>query len=62
MIQVRSRAAAARPSLAPIAWSATALLSLVLVLAAAPGRAAVKAGDADTIGQRTPDKSAPART
>lgn len=60
MNQVRSRAVASRPTFAPIAWSVTALLSLVLLLAATASHAAAPAKDADVLGRWVADKNQPA--
>lgn len=56
MRQVKARAAAApHRFFAPLAWSVTALLSLILLLAALPSYAAAK--DADVLGRWITDKN-----
>jgi hypothetical protein len=58
MRQIKARAAAAPDRvIAPLAWSLTALLSLVLLLAALPSQAATK--DSDVFGRWITDKTQP---
>lgn len=60
MNQVRSRTVASRSILAPVAWSATALLSLILLLTAMAAHAAASAKDSDVLGRWIADRNQPA--